>query len=776
MRRFNTVKHLLQLLLVALWAVSGAVVAADAPANAAADDLQSKIDQVRRIERDLKWDRYEFKELSEANKTVADFKVWAASCIAEGEAAKLKVTAALQSLGEKKTGESAEVVKQRWRQKNELASIEARLADCTALALHLASLEQKLDQQLKHRLEARMLLRGPDILTSIGRTLAAPSQWVGESWSFIRKNSWLLNRSTFGDMLWILGALLVGLLPGLWLRRVTLPAIARRSWPDTTGGRFAASLLATSSHAAPYVLTSLAAAACMGVLTYGIHPLPLFTALAYGLSLYFVANLLLRIGLDPVSPGTLFLNIPLSVAAPMAKRVRTLLFLVLVILPIMSTTVGLSLPEFARSLSNSSIRILLAINIFSVLWLFRYLGGVKQRPWFRYLLTLVLILALVADLSGYSNLSDWIFRSVFGTLLTFGLVMATARLARDFLVGVEFGSAPWARKVRRFVGLPDSDEHISGIFWVRLLITLGLWILMAWLLVLIWDLSTGAVQDIKKFVTVGFSIGSLKIIPSRILLAVITLAALIALVAWLKGLLDHQLEKSPMERGSREAAVTVFGYGGLLVAIVVGLGVAGIDFANLAIIAGALSVGIGFGLQNIVNNFVSGLILLIERPVKTGDWIVVGGTEGHVKRIRIRSTQIETFDRADVIVPNSELIASQVTNWMLRDTSGRVRIPVGVAYGSDTQKVKEILEQIANAHPEVITFNPRYAPSVLFMDFGNSSLNFELRVHIRDIDHRLQVKSDINFAIDAAFREAGIEIPFPQQDLHVKNWPGAPGK
>jgi potassium efflux system protein len=229
-----------------------------------------------------------------------------------------------------------------------------------------------------------------------------------------------------------------------------------------------------------------------------------------------------------------------------------------------------------------------------------------------------------------------------------------------------------------------------------------------------------------------------------------------------------------MERGSREAVVTVFGYSGMLVAVVVSLGVAGIDFANLAIIAGALSVGIGFGLQNIVNNFVSGLILLIERPVKTGDWIVVGGTEGHVKRIRIRSTQIETFDRADVIVPNSELIASQVTNWMLRDTTGRVRVPVGVAYGSDTQKVREILERIAGEHPDVITKNPKLVPVVLFMDFGNSSLNFELRVYIRNIDHRLQVKSDINFAIDTAFREAGIEIPFPQQDLHVKNWPGLP--
>ena len=223
-----------------------------------------------------------------------------------------------------------------------------------------------------------------------------------------------------------------------------------------------------------------------------------------------------------------------------------------------------------------------------------------------------------------------------------------------------------------------------------------------------------------------------------------------------------------MERGSREALVTVTGYSGVLVGILVALGVAGIEFTNIAIIAGALSVGIGFGLQNIVNNFVSGLILLIERPVKTGDWIVVGGTEGYVKRIRIRSTQIQTFDRADVIVPNSELISSQVTNWMLRDTTGRARIPVGAAYGSDTQKVKQVLIKVANEHPEVMTYDPALKPFVLFLGFGESSLDFELRIYIRNIDRRLRVISDINFAIDDAFREAGIEIPFPQRDLHIK--------
>ncbi|MEJ2686549.1 MAG: mechanosensitive ion channel [Gammaproteobacteria bacterium] len=201
---------------------------------------------------------------------------------------------------------------------------------------------------------------------------------------------------------------------------------------------------------------------------------------------------------------------------------------------------------------------------------------------------------------------------------------------------------------------------------------------------------------------------------------------------------------------------------------------AGLEYKNLAIIAGALSVGIGFGLQNIVNNFVSGLILLFERPIRTGDWIVVGSTEGYVKRIRIRSTQIQTFDRADVIVPNSELISTQVTNWMLYDLRGRVRVPVGVAYGSDTALVKQLLLEAGGAHPQVITDGSAPEPVVLFLEFGDSSLNFELRIYIREIDMRLAVVSDLNFAIDAAFREHGVEIPFPQRDVHVRDWPAPP--
>lgn len=141
-----------------------------------------------------------------------------------------------------------------------------------------------------------------------------------------------------------------------------------------------------------------------------------------------------------------------------------------------------------------------------------------------------------------------------------------------------------------------------------------------------------------------------------------------------------------------------------------------------------------------------------------------------MRRISIRSTQIETFDRADVIVPNSEIISNQVTNWMLADPWGRVKVPVGVAYGSDVQKVKRLLEEAARAHPLVIKGDPRASdPRVLFLGFGESSLNFELRCILKEVDKRLSVLSDLNFAIEAVFRENGIQIPFPQRDLHIRS-------
>ncbi|MCB1379771.1 MAG: mechanosensitive ion channel, partial [Alphaproteobacteria bacterium] len=181
--------------------------------------------------------------------------------------------------------------------------------------------------------------------------------------------------------------------------------------------------------------------------------------------------------------------------------------------------------------------------------------------------------------------------------------------------------------------------------------------------------------------------------------------------------------------------------------------------------AGALSLGIGFGLQNIVSNFVSGLILLAERPFKVGDWIVAGNAAGFVRKISVRATEIETFQNQTIILPNSELINNPVGNWTHRDHRGRIEIAIGAAYGASPRKVHEILLDVAARNPDVLKKPP---PNAVFMGFGESSLDFELRVHVLEVLDSMAVATRLRFEIFEAFEQNKIEIPFPQRDVNLK--------
>ena len=269
----------------------------------------------------------------------------------------------------------------------------------------------------------------------------------------------------------------------------------------------------------------------------------------------------------------------------------------------------------------------------------------------------------------------------------------------------------------------------------------------------------------------GFTIGEVTISPWSISLGIIFFAISIRVTRWLKGKIESRwLQNTKYSNGAKEATISITWYACIGIVSLISLAIAGLNLGNLALVAGALSVGIGFGLQNVVSNFISGLIILFERPIKKGDWIVVGETQGFVKEINIRSTRIQTFDQADILIPNSELITNQLTNWMLTSSVGRVRVPVGVAYGSDTAKVKSVLLKLAELNEQVILDDSNIpAPQVIFHKFADSSLEFELRVFIKDILNIVQVKSDLNFEIDRHFRENGIQIPFPQRVVHLKS-------
>ncbi len=226
---------------------------------------------------------------------------------------------------------------------------------------------------------------------------------------------------------------------------------------------------------------------------------------------------------------------------------------------------------------------------------------------------------------------------------------------------------------------------------------------------------------------------------------------------------DRVLSRTNIDVAAQSSIVTIIGYVGGLVALLVGLSIMGLDFKNLAIVFGALSVGIGFGLQNIVNNFVSGLLILFERPIKEGDWVVVGGNEGIVRKINIRSTEIETFDKASILIPNANILSTDLTNWTHSDMYGRVIVPVGVSYDSDVKKVRQILLDCAAQEPQVLS---KPAPYVWFTEFADNSLNFELRCIVQNVMNKGTVKSNLMFSILDAFNKEGIEIPFPQRVVH----------
>lgn len=196
----------------------------------------------------------------------------------------------------------------------------------------------------------------------------------------------------------------------------------------------------------------------------------------------------------------------------------------------------------------------------------------------------------------------------------------------------------------------------------------------------------------------------------------------------------------------------------------------GIDLTSLAVVLSFLSVGIGFGMQNIASNFISGLIILFERPVKPGDWVTIGNTNGAVQEVNLRSTIVKSVDNIAIIVPNSQFISQEVINWSYGDTKIQLHIPVGVAYGSDVELVTRTLLAVARQHPAVLA---EPAPRVWLTEFGDSALNFELLAWLSEPYQRRQRISELNFAIEAAFRSAGIQIPFPQRDVYIKS-PGGP--
>ena len=273
------------------------------------------------------------------------------------------------------------------------------------------------------------------------------------------------------------------------------------------------------------------------------------------------------------------------------------------------------------------------------------------------------------------------------------------------------------------------------------------------------------VDAINGMLSLGITLGEKRITVGLIIFALSVIIGAY-FISWLvqKALIGEILSRRHVSRGVQLSISRLFHYAIVSLGFLFAIFTLGFELTQFVIIISALGVGIGFGLQSFVNNFICGLILLFERPVRVGDYVDLNGQWAIIKRIGLRSTTVETFDLANIIIPNNDLINNQVTNWTLSDRFVRVIIPVGVAYGSDVNKVLETLVKCGKGHPNVAK-NPE--PQVLFRKFGDSSLEFELRIWTSDVDNRLGLVSDLHREIDREFREAGIVIAFPQRDVHL---------
>jgi len=389
-----------------------------------------------------------------------------------------------------------------------------------------------------------------------------------------------------------------------------------------------------------------------------------------------------------------------------------------------------------------------------------------------YLFPLVGLFILTANIFGYVSLTRYISTQMglIGFFLTFMLMLRgsirPSLYQLDAFVHRGF-SDDKANDEQATDAPPEEKDEKLVFFWASLTLDLFLLLLSIPVIASMFGTEWLEIKDWGIRAFYGVQIGGMTISIAKISLSIIVFFMLLFLTRSLQRVFGQRiLPKTKIEDSVRSSLVQILGYAGTIIALFAGLSAFGFNLTNLALIAGALSVGIGFGLQSIVNNFVSGLILLFERPIKIGDWVVVTSGEGIVKSINVRSTEIETFDRTSIIVPNSELISSSVKNWTHSDKIGRVVVPVGVSYNADPKTVNDIL--LACAEKNAFTIKSP-APSVVFKDFGDSALIFDLRFFIRNIGDVFKASTQARFDIWYALKENNIEIPFPQRDLHIRS-------
>lgn len=381
--------------------------------------------------------------------------------------------------------------------------------------------------------------------------------------------------------------------------------------------------------------------------------------------------------------------------------------------------------------------------------------------------TIFAVITFGISLFGYPELATFIFNRFIASVLFIGAFVIVRRFISDLLRrSIVF----WIKtfKLRKQL-LSKAD------FLMTLLVTPLLVLFLIYSLLTLWGMPGAFMLQAVKKLVFGFKVGGINISLISIVTGLLVFLISLTLVKMMKNRLSNNLlNRINMDEGIKHSLISGLSFTGFIISAILAIVAMGVDLSNLAVIAGALSVGIGFGLQDVIKNLVSGIILLFERPFKVGDWVLIGGEEGKIKQINIRSTEVETFNKASVIIPNATLISSSLTNLTHGNNWQRQSITVGVSYDSDAEQVTKLLLECARSCKKVMKVP---APYVLFKNFGESSLDFELRIYVSDIWSGWSAGSDVRYEILRRFREANINIAYPQivvhqgsEDTSVKGW------
>ena len=670
--------------------------------------------------------------------------------------------------------ESAALAAERARLNGEFSELDATLKQARLLAARADELAEQITER-RRSLYARQLFEqsssvlSPWIWLDAGKAFAEELGALGEliksAWQSLRDGDALLRGVLAALSLAVLGVALV-LLWRWWQRRVAAPVSAPT--------RFAKVLASIGVLLRVAVTGPLAALAVIEVLEI-FQLLPdRWVEIAYGLGIAVaVAAFGRAIAAAVFAPDASWRRlVTLDDGAAQAfashlvwgARAMAVLLLVIVLHRVLDAAPVLFVASnmlFALAIGGLLLHLLLASHSA------RAQAADEAAPralWLRAIAWLVLAVIAVALVAGYSGFAAFIGTRLLSTIAVLGVLYLLLVLTQAALVDRLGADSPRSRAIAVNVGVNPRRlgliaSLLSGV--ICLVLIVGALVLVIGPM----EVTSSDLQDTLRKLAFGFRIGDLTVSFGAVVTAVVILLVALIITRALQSWLERQiLPRTELEPSLRQSIAAVFGYVGVITAIVLALSQLGVDLQKVALIAGALSVGIGFGLQSIVSNFISGLILLAERPIRVGDLVVVKGEEGYVRRIRVRATEIETFERASVIIPNAEFITGPVKNWTHANTTGRIIVKVGVGYDSDPDQVRDILLACAEEHPRVLKIPP---PRGLLLAFGDSALEFELRAFVDNVDAGLVTRSELHFAILRRLRAAGIVIPYPQREVRV---------